>query len=316
MNLCYLFYTTFIVGVILTQSAIVSNLFTIIKSRTLIRRNLKSHSVKIPYRGNNAIILHIMKLIATAPFGKMIGGIKEFFILSGIIFITILLGIRTFIPMYEAILYSFFAGLIPYIILQMQMGSVRTKGSKEGDILIPELLNNYKIYGYNMKEAIDKTVLSLDNAPVAKAGLITLAKRINNYSDKEDIAEAIEVFKFSFNTVWCRMLASNIGLALVEGIRVDKSLEDLLRTVRNGRKIMEANRRGNYEANIITKFLVPISYILSVFAGIKYFNLTPEKFIQLQFGTLTGIRWFSIMVLCYVISLFLIKYLTEDKMDV
>lgn len=316
MNLCYIFYITFLIGVILTQSSIISQFFIIVRSRIFIRRNLKAYSVKIPYRGNNIILIHITRLTISAPFGKMIGGVKEFFVLSGIIFLIILLGIRSFVPLHEALLYALFAGMMPYFILQMQMGAVRSKGSKEGDILIPELLNNYKIYGYNMKEAIDKTVLSLDNAPVAKAGLIAFAKKINNYSEKEDIGEAIEVFKFSFNTVWCRMLASNMSLALTEGMRVDRSLEDLLRTVRNGRKIMEANRRGNYEANIITKFLVPISYVLSVFAGIKYFNLTPEKFIQLQFFTLTGIRWFSVMVLCYIVSLFLIKYLTEDKMDV
>ena len=58
-------------------------------------------------------------------------------------------------------------------------------------------------------------------------------------------------------------MASNISLALKTGISVEKSLDDLSRSIAKSKSVVEHGKRQNYESRMMLRYLVPVCYIMS-----------------------------------------------------
>ena len=54
-----------------------------------------------------------------------------------------------------------FALLLPYALLRVKLRFIRVESSREGEILITELLENYKINYFNMQRAIEVSAASM-----------------------------------------------------------------------------------------------------------------------------------------------------------
>ena len=195
------------------------------------------------------------------------------------------------------------------------MEKIRIKSSLEGEILLAELTENYKIYYYNMKEGLDRTAMSIEDAPDSKRILQNLSRGLQRAGSERSIIRLLEEFSLSINTSWANTLKNLMYFALVHGIRVDEAMEDLLTTVRRAREVKEFARRTNNESNLMIKYLVPLSYLLTVVAGVKYFGLGWDKFLHYQFGTEVGMSWMTASCIVYAISYMVNLFLSESKLD-
>lgn len=208
-----------------------------------------------------------------------------------------------------------FLGAMPAILLAGRLKKMRVKNSKEGKILLSELIDNYKINYFNMQQAVEITAMTIEEAPNCKRLLFNLSKGLNRAGSSGEIRKLLEDFKFSIGTSWASILADNMFFALSSGIKVTAAMEDLLQTVAKAEKIEEYARRDNNESVLILKYMAPICYLLTVIGGIKYFGLTTGEFVKFQFGTEAGLAWFTVSVLTYAAALVIKEFLTKSKLD-
>jgi hypothetical protein len=209
-----------------------------------------------------------------------------------------------------------FMAAMPGGVLLVRLHDRRVARSREGDILVQELLNNYKIYDYNMKEAIEVTAATIEDAPNGKRLLLHLAKGMQTAVSRGEMEKLLSRFRYSLDTAWGNVLATNIFFAHMYGIRVDTALEDLLEGITRSRQVVEHEKRENNEARLMLRYLAPISFLLSIAGACHYFGFTLGKFIRYQFGTPLGLKWFLIMTMLYMSGMLLNGFFSRDKMDI
>lgn len=226
-----------------------------------------------------------------------------------------LAGMITRAPIGTVVCAALFIAALPTIILLVRLQALRAASSKEGEILLTELLDNYKINYFNMQQAVEVTALSIEEAPNCKRLLFNLSKGLNRAAGSSEIKGFLQDFRFAIGTSWAGVLADNIYFALVSGVKVTAAMEDLIKTVSKAKEVEEYARRENNEATLILKYLAPGCYFLTVIGGIKYFGLTPREFFHYQFETEAGLGWFTACVLTYSIGMVAKKFLTKGKLD-
>ena len=210
---------------------------------------------------------------------------------------------------------SAFALVLPLLLILARLQTLRISSSREGEILLSELCDNYKINYFNMQQAIEVTALTIKEAPNCKRLLFNLSKGLNTLSEEGEIRELLKDFRFAIGTSWSGILADNMYFALVSGIRVTAAMEDLVVTVSKARKVEEFAKRENNEAGLILKYLAPLCYLLTFLGGIKYFGLTGAEFLEYQFMTSAGLSWFIISMMVYLAGIMLRMFLSRSKLD-
>ena len=241
--------------------------------------------------------------------------VRMFFVVSGLLCVMtiILLGGKT--PLMITCTSAVTAAFLPYLLLRIRMERMRISSSREGELMLSELTDNYKIYYYNMKEAIDKTALSLIDAPGSKRILVNLSRGLDRAGSESSISRLLEEFSLSINTSWSNTLKSVMYFALVHGIRVDEALDDLVKTLKSARMIEEYSKRENNESAIMIRYMVPLIYLMTVISGVKIFGLGAGKFLHYQFGTEVGLTWMAIFAVVYIISYIVNSFLSANKLD-
>ena len=227
--------------------------------------------------------------------------------------VTILVGAR--IPLRLTCAASVMMAFLPYLLLLLRMSRIRIRSSHEGEILLSELTENYKIYYHNMREAIDRTASEIRDAPDSRKILMNLSRGLGRAGSEKSIMRLLEEFSLSINTSWANTLKNLLYFSLVHGIRVDEALEDLSITIRRAREVQEYARRQNNESSLMIKYLVPFTYGLTVVGGVRFFGLGWQKFFHYQFETEAGLTWLTIFLLVYAISYIVNSYLSESKLD-
>ena len=241
--------------------------------------------------------------------------VRAFMVISGALSLgsVMLLGAR--VPLRLACAAAVMSAFLPYLTLRIRMERIRVRSSHEGEILLSELTENYKIYYYNMREAIDRTAATIEDAPDSKKILMNLSRGLGRAGSELSITRLLNEFALSINTSWANTLKNLMYFSLAHGIRVDEALEDLSITIRRAREIQEYARRENNESNLMIKYMVPICYGLTVSAGVKVFGLGWQKFMHYQFETGEGLTWITISLLVYATSYIVNLYLSESKLD-
>ncbi len=241
--------------------------------------------------------------------------VRVFWILSGLLGVISLFFLFGKISFSLTAISSLLSMCLPYCMLRLKLQKLRVDSSREGEILITELLNNYKISYFNMQKAIEETAKTIEDAPNSKRILFNLSKGLNTADTKERIKFILKEFRLSINTNWGNILANNMYFALASGIEVTEAISDLADVIKKARKIDEYSRRENNEAALILKYLAPVSYFLTVIGAIEYFGLSPEKFLYYQFKTEVGLTWFIISLVIYVAGVLINGYLTRGRLD-
>ncbi len=214
-----------------------------------------------------------------------------------------------------AILSSIIAMFVPFVYLKSRQQIKRAGHSKEGEILVSELIANYKISYCNITEAIESTAKLIEGAPYSKALLFDLALGLNTAVSKEDVNKLLDSFKHSIGTVWADVLATNIYFAITQGININRSLQDLFEGLLRSRRIVEYNKREINESTMMLKFLAPSCVILTVFCATCVFDMPLNKYLYYQFGTTTGLTWFLIVIFTYIFGTAVNIFFTSKRLD-
>lgn len=242
--------------------------------------------------------------------------VVAFFILSGSLGLITLLLVAGWISLPLTILTCLFSSGLPYLFLRCKIQGQRVASSQEGEVLVTELLNNYKIHYCNMRQAIEVTAMTMEGAPHCRKLMLNLARGLHKAVAGGDVEILMEEFRFAIGTSWANILATDMYLACSGGLRVTESLSDLARSMAQARQLEEYGRRENNEARWMLCYLVPIGGLLMVLGGCHFFGLTISQLLHYQFHTGPGITWFVIWLTTYMAAVGVHLLLTRRKFDV
>lgn len=312
----YLIYAVFLTGVLLSQLPLLRETWIGLRRRVRMSRSLRELDPELgQVKKYGPFLGHIRRLLKGTGADRTFPGPESFLIVSA------LAGAGTAFALYwkEGAAFScgagLFAAVCPYLFLRAGLTSRRAENSKEGDILIRELLSSYKICGKNMKEAVEFTAGGLDGAPRSKALLLEMARGFNQEYTPEGIRSVLEDFRYSLDTAWSLALTTSIYYGHVQGADVSESLEDLQTSLVRSRKVAEDAKRENSEPQMLLKFLAPAVWVLAAVSARVFFDFPLLKFIRYQFGTAIGLRWFVICLILFTAGLLADAFLSNEKMD-
>ena len=267
-------------------------------------------------RGTDGCLTHHFKLLLQLTLG--IGsekGLRVFGAFCGCCggLVILLLGHR--VSMRLALSAALLAMMFPYAGLQLMLQQKRNAASREGEALLTELLENYKICQFHMREAIELTAQTMEEAPNVRRLLFSLSKGLNRGLDDAQTREMLEEFRLSIHTSWANILTANLRFALLSSAEITEALQDLTETMVQARKVDEYAKRENQEAGMMLRWLAPVCYLLTVIGGIFWFRLSPGQFLHYQFATRTGLTWLVISGMLYGSGLLLYGFLRRGRLD-
>lgn len=65
----------------------------------------------------------------------------------------------------------------------------------------------------------------------------------------------------------------------------------------------------------MVKFVIPVVYVLSVWAAVNYFGLSVHKFFSYQFYTEVGLKMFLVIISLNILSFAVMYVLNKPKYD-
>ena len=259
---------------------------------------------------------HIARLMAASGGGFPVRDPAGFFVLSagigGAAFLALLFTQGWMFSLFAAAA----AAAVPYVYLRTRFALKRSDGSREGDILLRELLTNYKLSGNNMREGIERTAGGLREAPVCRSIMLDLSRGLAGAYTAGETARVLEDLRYALGTSWGDALARLIFFSHVRGIDVREALEDLLDSLVRSQQVEEHAKRENSESLLMLRYLAPCCYLLSFLSAVLLFDFTPAGFLRSQFFTPQGVRWFLIAGAFYGAGILMNTLFTKEKLDV
>ncbi len=301
-SICYIII---ILGIWMTFSA---SIISLLRKKCFSR--FRTEKKKI---GGGKLFGHLSLLMALTLQEKNFS-VYGFLVLSLSIFFAVFILLVNQTPVMSALLFSAFFGLFPYLFLYIRLNTIRTEGSFEADLIVGELLNQYKINYFNMIEAVDRMV-TLREAPVCRKAFYRLSLLLKEYRKEEELTDALKEMVFTVNTDWMRVLTNNIYLAIECHVNVSMGLEDILLELREAKTAAEKAKQINLEGFSILKYFSPAMYLLTVFIAIKYFGFSFKKFISYQFHTEAGIKLFLLILLLMLVNICCMFLFQKQKFD-
>lgn len=225
-----------------------------------------------------------------------------FLILSGQAFLLIL-----FFPIV--------AGSLPYLYLRLQHFFSIVRGSHEGDRLVTELANQYKINHFNMVEAIDKTIVALEDEPFSRRHLFRLSLELKQSRGIDDIDQSVQNFAFALDTQWGVLLANCIYMAIGFKENVTTALDDIVAEMKDLKALSENHKQENIQALTIIQFGAPLLYFVSLYIFFNYRDFTFKKYVEYQFQNPQAFTIFVCMAIMQTVNIatyFLLKYKKND----
>ena len=135
-------YGVFLLGVILSQMPLIKSLYLGFVNRYRLRRSLREFVPDEYDRKRGRISKHIDRLMKATDLTKIYGKPEMFIIISLVIFLGVAFALYWTLGSTTAILMGSFCGMMPYMLMRVKLNAMRIGGSREGDIMMQELLSN------------------------------------------------------------------------------------------------------------------------------------------------------------------------------
>lgn len=235
-------------------------------------------------------------------------------LLLSLFFSSFFIGFRNLSPLI-ALFMSMTVTSLPLLLLWLRISSLRRKGSHEGERLTGEILREYRINNINIYEALEKVVSSNADIKITGRLLSRLLYELRYTANPEKIKAATDSFAYAVGTNWSKMLAHNIYIAAKDGCDVSGGMEDILIQLREAKSIMEERKQLNSEAVRMTYFMVPSTYLVTIFMAVKFLDIPLSKVFNNQFATYQGFMLFYLMVFLFIGNMGLIQFVLNQKFD-
>lgn len=301
-------YVLFIIGVLFISADAFR--FVVKQIRNTIRGQYVVNKSKF-YR-------HIERLILVTAKKNNIRNKTEIFLLSSLgifVFFFLMLHLQGN-NLITSVMLSTLLAAFPYAILRVKLHSMQLKGSYEGEEFLIELINQYKMNYFNIQETIDRTIDYLGKCPNSKRSLFKLSMQLKSCVVEQDYREALDVFVYSIGTEWAKMLSNNLLLAFTSGANVLLGLNDIMRECATVRENIERGKQENTEAFYMTRFLAPILYLGMFLFAVKYRDFTIPRFLESQFFTANGLKFFIGICITGFLNYFLAMLIRRPKFDI
>lgn len=287
-----------------------SDMLTILRKKTEKTLNI----IKLQ-RDHNALYSYVERLVNIVHNTKSASYVYSYFGSSITLFFITAFVLKNNPLYFYNLVFTVIIALLPFGYLYMKSIAIQVQSSFEGEKLLAELLNQYKINYFNMVEALDKTVKNIKDAPHIQKKLFMLSIEMKQCMNDEQLQCILNEFSFNINTEWAKMLSNNIYLAISDGVNVTVSLNDILKELRYAKDNMEREKRLNIEGFAIIKYLIPFMYVGSILVAVKYFSFTIDKFIYYQFKTATGFKFFIIICILFIVNVTIMYLYKRRKFD-
>lgn len=262
----------------------------------------------------NGIANHLCRIFNVISNGKNVDlKVKAFMIISSATFVIAFYFCRN-LSEFGALI-AVFMGMMPYGYIRLRMSMKQVKGSFEGQMLLDEIVNQYKICGFDIYSTIDRCVENLPEESFSKKALFRFAIKMRTYVGEAELKQALNEFAANFDTIWARMLADNFYNAIRENVNVLKGLEDLLEKCKEIDKFIEESKKEGREADMLIKILCPISLVGTIFMAKNLMGFSWQKIITYQFVEMTGVFLFAVIVLAGCINIIVLPLLYKRKYD-
>ena len=300
-----IFYTFFLVGILL----IYGQEFESVLQEIRMRKRLAARARKID--GIGRIRSHLNYISAVSFNMKS----------DRLFFAMLLIGIASFVvgsasfDMSTALMFSLFLASSPYAIVRINFENLRKKTSFEGESLIINFLNAYRISNFNVYEGLEGIIADGQKELKSKSLILKMILELRQSGSPQKIRQIINEFGNAVGTNWSRMFAYNIQLAAEKGINVSFAVEDILLQLRDARKLYEERKRLNSEAMRIVVYLIPILYLFTIVASVVFIGIEPDKLIKNQFFTKQGFSLFNISAFMFIMNLIIMECISKQKFD-
>lgn len=283
---------------------------------SLVRESVRKNSVlrKAKRKNNfesNSLVRHIKRTLSVVLKKDAVHEVYIFLAGSILLFVFSFTAIMRLEGVFKGLIFSFLISLIPYLLLEARLRSIRIDSSYEGNKLVTTIINNYKQNSLNMIEAVDRAACSDQLSFFTKNNLLRLSLILKSYRTEEELDEAIKTFVFAYDTEWSILLGMNIKIAAFDGTDVSTSMEDILEELKSVGEAIEANKRFNNESFTMIRFILIPLYLFTVFISVTGFGFSLKKFIHYQFFTSIGLNFailtFSSIALCFIVYSFVKK---------
>lgn len=216
----------------------------------------------------------------------------------------------------KAIVIAVAMALMPYGYLRSKLATVRITGSYEGELVITEIVNHYKMNSRNIMATLDACIISFDNVPVSKRALFRLSMRVKSYQSEEELRDMLGDFIYAFNTEWSKMLADNFYSAIEEKIDVLSGFEDIQSECLKINENLEKGKRINAEAFAMIKYLGPIFFFIFLWMARSMMDYSWQTILQYEFQRKDGLLIFILAMGSIFINLVAINLLSRQKYDI
>ncbi len=265
------------------------------------------------YRGVRRELFHLIRLTGSENIYPTPNTLIYFSIVLAMACIFIMLYSQGVV---FSIILGILAGSIPWLHLAVRVKHMRVKLSKEGKLLIGEIMNQYLICSGDIISAMEKTSLNKSISHQLRNVLITLAGELRQASNDIQIEKRTRLLHKAIGTSWANLLALLIRISLVKKKNIYPSLKNLWDYVVNQTQMIEFSKREGFQSKVIIRYITPIAYIITLAAGKYYLDMDFKSLFHLQFHTDLGIRWFALCIIALTMGILADEFLKEEKIDV
>lgn len=314
MIVIFLFYGLLLFGLFFCFS---DSLWLLLRRGNFKMRSLRRIPAGLPFTMQRSMTQRLRQTLISLGVSrdKATGGIVLFYFLTAVFFCVGFVWFSYRVSLSFGLLMGLFAASLPAGVLYVRLQKLRIHSSYEGDVLIHEFTNQYKIQHRNIIEALEQTAVNIPEAPLTAAGVIRLCHRLREVRSDQEIDEAFDEFVYQIDTSWAKKFALSLSAGLKARVVLDESLIDLADELAKARKILEQNKRVNNESDvIITYFTVPL-YLGCMCFGSSYMGSSPKEAFHNQFMTTSGMKYFAFMLMSYAISIVIMTLFHNQKMD-
>lgn len=300
-----LIYLVFLVGIAFVYSSDLNNYIAKLKSRHRLRerrRRIKEHS-KIEKHFD-----------CIAKNTLNVKGKYLMLFMCGVYLVVMIIGSRNLSIMSSVVL-AIAISSTPYMILRIKFEGIRRKSSFEGEMLISNFLNQYRIVNFNVYEALEKLLDESKNTKASNPLILKMLLELRNAANPKEIKKAVGKFASVINTNWSIMFAYNIQLAADKGINVSMAIEDILLQLRDARTIFEERKRLNSEAIRIVVYMIPFLYAFTVIMSVKFIGMSLKKYVENQLFTKEGFLFFTVSGVMFLMNIVIMEIVSRQKFD-
>ncbi len=261
------------------------------------------------------IVKHLRKILQVITNGKHINEkiIIFIFISLALLFTMGMLMFKTFGC--KGLIPALVMSSIPYGYIRAKLMLKQVTGSFEGEMLISELINQYKMCEENIYETIDKCILELDDSTLSKKALFQLKLKLNSFTGDEELRETLNDFVINWNTIWARMLADNIYNAIKEDVNILLGLENIMEQGKEITKFIEEDKKDGMETEVMVKILCPLFSIVMLLMARNMVGYTWNMIFTYIFKEPIGLILFSVFVFLIGINIVILPILGKQKYD-